>query len=197
MLPKDWCRQRPVQFGRVFIEPMLKNLKRLKKTYIFIIIFLFIVFILSRGIVFGKNELEYGITFSKKQAVELGLDWKRAFQASINELGVKNFRLSAYWDEVEPAEGEFAWTDLDWQIDTATEGGANIILAVGGRLPRWPECHFPDWAEDLSKEKREAKILEYIEKAIKRYRDNQNIIAWQVENEPFLSHFGDCPKLDS
>src|SRR3989339_698348 len=29
------------------------------------------------------------------------------------------------------------------------------------------------------------------------YSKNKNIVAWQVENEPFLSHFGDCPKLDS
>ncbi|MDD5295079.1 MAG: beta-galactosidase, partial [Patescibacteria group bacterium] len=69
-------------------------------------------------------------------------------------------------------------------------------LAVGGRLPRWPECHFPAWAENLSPDERDKKILDYIEQVVNRYKDNPNIIAWQVENEPFLSHFGDCPKLD-
>jgi len=29
-----------------------------------------------------------------------------------------------------------------------------------------------------------------------KYQNEQNIIAWQVENEPFLSTFGICPKLD-
>ena len=42
----------------------------------------------------------------------------------------------------------------------------------------------------------ENKTLDYIAKVIERYKDNQQITAWQIENEPFLSHFGDCPKFD-
>lgn len=176
---------------------MFKSFKRLKKVYIILILAFFAIFIFSRGVIFNKSELEYGVTFSKKQAIDLGLDWQDVFRSSIDELGVKNFRLSAYWDESEPEEGVFAWEDLDWQIKTASESGAKIILAVGGRLPRWPECHFPDWAEKLAKNEREDRIIEYIRLAVDRYKENDAIIAWQVENEPFLSHFGDCPELDS
>jgi hypothetical protein len=49
----------------------------------------------------------------------------------------------------------------------------------------------------LSKEKREERIISYIKTVVNRYKDNKNIAVWQVENEPFLSHFGDCPELDS
>ena len=35
-----------------------------------------------------------------------------------------------------------------------------------------------------------------ITETINRYKDNQAIKAWQVENEPFLKGFGECPKLD-
>lgn len=108
----------------------------------------------------------------------------------------KKLRLSAYWNEVEPASGDFKWQDLDWQIEKASENKVKIILAVGGRLPRWPECHFPGWTADLTKSERESKILNYIKETIKRYKDNKNIAAWQIENEPFLSHFGKCPKVD-
>lgn len=175
---------------------MFQHLKIIKKIFVFLIVLFFVIFLFSRGKVFKSSELEYGVTFSKKQAESLGLDWQKVFQASIDELGVKNFRLSAYWDESEPAQGEYAWQDLDWQVNTAKDKGVKIILAVGGRLPRWPECHYPDWAEKLSKEEREASISKYIATAIDRYKNNEAITAWQVENEPFLSHFGDCPVLD-
>ncbi|MBU4347794.1 cellulase family glycosylhydrolase [Patescibacteria group bacterium] len=175
---------------------MFKNARRIKRIFFILIIFLFLIFLLSRGHIYGNNELEYGITFSKKQAESLGLDWRKVYLAALDELGVKKIRLPAYWDEVEKNGNEYFWDDLDWQIAEAEERGAEIILAVGGRLPRWPECHFPGWAKGLTKEEREAKILSYIEKVVSRYKENKSIAAWQVENEPFLAHFGDCPEVD-
>ena len=114
----------------------------------------------------------------------------------LDDLGAKNLRLSAYWDEIESLNNNFYWDDLDWQIEEASKRDAQIILAVGGRLPRWPECHIPNWAENVSKEEREKETLYYIEMVVNRYKDNENIIAWQIENEPFLANFGECPELD-
>ena len=173
---------------------MRRSFKGLKKFVIFIIIFLFLIFLLSRGHVYEKDELEYGITFSQMQAKELGLDWQKTFLA-ILDLGVKKIRLPAYWSEIESESGQFNWEDLDWQLEQVKEREVEVILAVGGRLPRWPECHFPDWADKLTEKQREQKILEYIEKVVLRYIGNPAIVAWQVENEPFLSHFGDCPEF--
>ncbi len=175
---------------------MLAVLRKLKKIFAIIIIFLFFVFLLSRGHIYDKKELEYGITFSKKQAQDLSLDWQEMYLAILDELMVKKLRLSAYWNEIEPENNIYIWNDLDWQIKQAEQRKIEIILAVGGRLPRWPECHFPDWANKLSTQEREAKILTYIEKVINHYKNYNNIVAWQIENEPFLTHFGDCPKLD-
>ena len=175
---------------------MFRKFKK-NKNILFVLIFvLFFLFLSSRGRIYNKNEMKYGVTFSQKQAESLNLDWQKVYLDILDYLGVKKLRLSAYWDEIEPKSGEFVWGDLDWQIERASERGAEIILAVGGRLPRWPECHFPDWAAQLSKKEREQKILGYIQKTIDRHGVSKRIIAWQVENEPFLSHFGDCPKLD-
>jgi hypothetical protein len=33
-------------------------------------------------------------------------------------------------------------------------------------------------------------------KVVERYDNKPNLIAWQVENEAFVSLFGECPKLD-
>lgn len=151
--------------------------------------------LLSIGKVYDKKDISYGVTFSKKQAINLNLDWQKVYLSMLDELQIKKLRLVAYWDEIENLQGNFDWYSLDWQVEQATLRKAEIILAVGGRLPRWPECHFPDWLENLSEEQREQEILDYIAQTINRYKGEPAVVAWQVENEPFLLNFGECPKL--
>ena len=153
------------------------------------------------------EKIDFGVTFSKIYAEELGLDWEETYSAILDDLKVKKIRLIAYWPEIEPSEGNFSFDDLDWQINEAKKRGVEIILAVGRRLPRWPECHEPQWVQNQNLNLPEAeqtrygagknqKLLEYIEKTVNRYKANPSIIAWQIENEPFLGTFGQCPKLD-
>ncbi len=175
---------------------MLKGVRRIKIFFIVLILFLFFIFLASRGHIYQPAELEYGLTFSKKQAQGLGLDWRKIYLSVFDDLGVKKIRLPAYWDEIERQEGNFFWEDLDWQLSEAAKRQVKVILAVGARLPRWPECHLPDWTKGRLKAQVENKTLDYMAKVIERYKDNQEITAWQIENEPFLSHFGDCPKFD-
>jgi hypothetical protein len=123
----------------------------------------------------------------------------------LDDLKIREIRLVAYWPMVEPQKGIYDYADLDWQIEQASSRGAKIILAVGERLPRWPECHTPEWATRLeldmtspiylSVNKREYLEM-YIKETINRYKNNPNIIAWEVENEPFLN-FGECPTVDT
>ncbi len=175
---------------------MFKSYKFFIKIFAILIVVIFLLYLASRGHVYESEELAYGITFSKKQAQSLGFDWQKMYLSIFDDLGVKKLRLPAYWNEIEWSDGDYHWDDLDWQVNEASSRGVEIIVAVGGRLPRWPECHFPDWTEGFNKGKVQTKILEYIKLVLERYKDNKNIMAWQVENEPFLSHFGDCPKLD-
>lgn len=175
---------------------MFKNFKRIKIFFIVLILFLFFIFLLSRGRVYRAEELTYGVTFSKKQAQALGFNWQEVYLSIFDDLGVKKIRLPAYWDEIEREEGTYAWADLDWQINEAAKRQVKVILAVGARLPRWPECHLPGWTQGRLKAQVENKTLDYLAKVIERYKGNGQITAWQIENEPFLSHFGDCPKFD-
>ena len=190
--------QLAVQFSLVCFN-MLKIFRQLswfKKISVFLILLFFVFFLLSIRHVYKQNELKYGLTFSQKQAIDLGLDWKELYLFMLDDLQVKNLRLSAYWDEIESVDNDFYWDDLDWQIEEAQKRNVDIILAIGGRLPRWPECHIPAWAEKIDKDKREVETLDYIRFTVERYKNNKNIIAWQIENEPFLANFGECPKLD-
>lgn len=151
---------------------------------------------LNRAEIREPEDLVYGATFSKKQAEDLGLDWRVVYTDMLDDLGVRNLRLSSYWNQVETVENSYDWSDTDWQIEEAAKRDVRIILAVGGRLPRWPECHWPEWSNGNDKAAREEKLLGFIRATIERYKDNRNIIAWQIENEPFLRGFGICPDLD-
>ncbi len=175
---------------------MFKTIKKFKIILTVLIIFFFILFLLSRGFIYKKEHISYGITFSKKKSIDLGLDWKENYLAILDDLGVKKIRLSAYFDEVEKENNIWTWEDLDWQIDEAGKRGAEIILALGMRLPRWPECHPPKWFDSLNQEEKDKETLEYIEEVVKRYEGKETIKIWQVENEPFLPNFGECPDLD-
>ncbi len=143
-----------------------------------------------------SQKIEYGVTFSAPYAQSLGLDWKQAYQDILNDLKPKYLRLSAYWDAVEPQKDQYNFDDLDFQMDQASSHNAKIVLVVGRRLPRWPECHDPSWINNLSQSGLEAAQLSYVETVVRRYQNNSNLIAWQVENEPFLSTFGICPPLN-
>lgn len=137
----------------------------------------------------APKDIQYGVSFNTPYANELQLDWKEVFEAILVDLGVKHFRLSAHWDLVEPENDQWNFVELDYQMKRAKEEGTQVIFGIGKRLPRWPECHVPIWARDIDTEKQQSEILEYIEKVVTRYKDYDNIVMWQVENEPFLFFF--------
>lgn len=144
------------------------------------------------------ERITYGMSFNTFYAEELGLDWRETYDAILDELGVRHLRLAAHWPMVEPGDGEYDFSELDYQMDRAEAVGADVILAIGRRLPRWPECHIPGWAKDMSWEEQQEHIIEYLETVVTRYQDRPNIIYWQVENEPYLNIFANehCGDLD-
>lgn len=156
-----------------------------------IIASLLIIFCILFYFIFSYSQRvsspEYGVSFNTVYARELGLNWKHVYDALFDDLHIQKIRLAAHWNMVEPVDGEYNFSEMDYQVQKAHENNTEIIFAVGKRLPRWPECHIPDWALNLSKEEQEDKILAYIEALINRYKKYQVISTWQVENEAFLS----------
>ncbi len=138
----------------------------------------------------------FGVTFSQIYAQDMGLDWRETYTALLDDLGIKHLRIPAYWTKIELTENTFDFIDLDWQIQEAQKRQADIVLAVGYKVPRWPECHIPDWARAKPRAEFEQTVLREIETIVMRYRDNPAISRWQVENEPFLN-FGICPPFDA
>jgi hypothetical protein len=176
---------------------MLKTLKIFKKILFFLVVVIFLAILLSRGKIYEKSEVSYGVTFTKSYAEFSGLDWQKTYLEILDDLNVKKLRIPAFWNEIQAkGKNDYDYSALDWQIDEAGKRGAKIILAVGYRLPRWPECHLPDWAKNLPVEQKQQDTLDYIKTTIERYKGKEQIAAWQVENEPFLSFFGECPPFE-
>lgn len=143
-------------------------------------------------------RIVYGMSFNTMYAEELGLDWREAYDAILEDLGVRHLRLAAHWPMVEGERNTYDFTELDHQLTRAEEVGADVIFAVGRRLPRWPECHVPEWARELPWEEQKEEIREYIRAVVERYKHNPVITHWQVENEPYLEVFAHehCGELD-
>ncbi|MDO8598792.1 MAG: beta-galactosidase [bacterium] len=144
----------------------------------------------------ASGDPTFGIQFSKTHAEWLGLDWRATYTALLDDVGVRQVRLGAYWPEVEPTSGAYAFDDLDWLMDESARRGATIVLAVGRRLPRWPECHIPDWARVLPEVEQRERVLAVVRAVVERYRSHPALAMWQVENEAFLTLFGECVKTD-
>jgi hypothetical protein len=176
-------------------------MKKHKKLWIFlgilIVIFVCLAFLLRRpaGTVPG-NEIQWGVAFSKYFTEKMSLDWKETYLAILDDLKPKTLRLPIYWNDIEPQSGQYEFTDYDWMVGEAQKHDVKLILVIGRKLPRWPECHVPGWAAPLNLESQKTMLLKMLPQIVNRYKNLTNLYLWQVENEPFLP-FGECPLAGS
>lgn len=182
---------------------LYNEMKLFKKIVLVVVLVIMLVVLVSSGFLMFFNlpvslpdtPYELGVTFSNRYAQNLGLDWKETYTAILEDLNVKKLRIPIYWDLVGKEKNQYDFSDIDWQLDKAQENGAEVILVIGQRVPRWPECFIPDWIS--GDEIRSAELLEFLEISVLRYKDNPAVKVWQVENEPFLPFFGECPEFDA
>lgn len=139
---------------------------------------------------------QFGVSFSVKQCRNFGLDSQKTLTWLIKHAGFQRFRLMSYWNEHEKRPGVYDFSELDRQLALVAKHGCVVTLCLGARQPRWPENHWPEWAWELPKAKRTAALMAYIEAVIRRYRDNDTVISYQLENEALLKKFGERPEVD-
>jgi hypothetical protein len=138
-----------------------------------------------------RRNLALGVTFSARYASWLGFDARAAYVTMLDDLGVRRVRLPVYWDEVERSPGRYDFTELDVQLAEAEARNVSVLLVVGYRQPRFPECYPPAWTRDLPLDAFRAHILRLVDATLMHVRRSPSISMWQVENEPFVK-FGDC-----
>jgi len=141
-------------------------------------------------------HINYGITFSQKYASSLGLNWQDSYIKMLDELNVRHFRLVAYWDDIEPTKGKLNFDDIRWQLTEAGKRNAKVIMTIGRKVPRYPECFEPIWWKDIrNKDEKEQELINYVQRAITELKGYDSIVMWQVENEPQFP-FGVCDPID-
>lgn len=136
----------------------------------------------------------WGISFSNLYVEQdLGLEWEEVY-GEILRFPAKKLRLATYWNRIEKERGVADFSEVDFELRAAARAGKEVMLVLGLRTPRWPECHAPEWTRGLTQAEFEDALLGYLEKLVLRYKASPALTAWQVENEPFLKSFGDCPR---
>ena len=162
---------------------------------VLLVSFLFLIYSFFIGKAPRAEKIVWGVNFSQKHAENLGLDWEKTYLSLLEDLGAREIKLITHWDWIEGERDNFFFNDLDWQIKEAENHQAKMIMVIGMKTGRWPECHIPEWAKGLSKEEQQERVLKLIREIVLRYKSSEAIWAWQVENEPFF-RFGKCPWKD-
>lgn len=164
---------------------------------------LLVVVLIVVGIVyllFGRGgeaeEIKWGVAFDPYYAEYLGLDWQKTYLSLLDEVEVDHLRLVAFWNATEPEDDQFDFERLDFQVQEAEKRGVKLIIGIGRRLPRWPECHVPAWAKGFSEKEQQTEVLELLPQIVNRYKESPVLEFWQVENEPYVWFFGECPGPD-
>lgn len=139
----------------------------------------------------ADKEIIWGVDFSESQATYLGLDARETYSAIIRDLGAKHIKLHINWNAVEKEANAYDFSSLDFQVQEAEANDVKLIMVIGMKTGRWPECHTPRWLSDVPEAERQAEILSYVRVLVERYKHSNAVEYWQVENEPFLK-FGDC-----
>lgn len=140
-----------------------------------------------------QKNIVWGITFSTIRAQELGFDPATLLATMLDDLHPAKIRIPVYWSEIEPTQGKFDFSKYESLLVETGKRGTEVILVLGRKQPRWPECHQPEWFNSLDAQQQEAATLNMIEHSVAEFKDIQSVVAWQIENEPYFQYGPVCP----
>jgi hypothetical protein len=177
--------------------PRLPKRRWLRRTVQGILIFILVIiggmYGVARWYIHSQanTPLTYGVSFIPDYAQSLGINPQQTM-AALTSIGVKQFRLVSYWNDMEPSPGQYDFSQLDWEFAQANAAHAKVILTLGLRQPRWPECHMPTWAASEPVSEWQPQLESFISAVVARYKNEPSLQSYQLENEYFLKGFGEC-----
>jgi hypothetical protein len=138
-----------------------------------------------------EENPKLGVSFSTYYSQYLGFDPLEVYDAVLNEMDIDVIRIPVYWSQIESADNQYDFSSLDYIMQRAQEENIEVTLAIGAKVPRWPECFVPSWITDTGSDEYKSQLFSMLETVVNRYKDNTALSRWQVENEPFFP-FGEC-----
>lgn len=127
--------------------------------------------------------MKIGTTFAHPHLKYLGLNIKDSLR-ELKSLNLDIVRLGVYWNEVEPENNKFDFSQTKKLLDFFERNDQDIVLTVGMKSPRWPEFYLPLWLKHKKPNEVEFEVLRFIKSSINKFKDYRCIKYWQVENEP-------------
>ena len=160
-------------------------------------IIIVVVFLCVAGYIAGKpqKDVAWGINYSSLRAKDLGMEPVGLLRIILTDLHPQHVRLPAYWSELEPEQGKFDFQTIDSLLTEIDKTDTKVVVVLGRKQPRWPECHQPLWWNNLPPAEQDEAVLEMISRAAEHLRLHESISAWQIENEPFFEYGPDCPTI--
>ena len=173
------------------------------RRFLLIFVLLFSLFVLNAFLnpIPKKNsplgfKVSYGVSYSFEQAQWYGLDGRDAFVELLDTTRFDWVRLPFFWDEMVDKKGRLKLEDLEFAILEAKKRNVKVVIALGAKVPYYPEYHLPQRIKNQLKfgetigldHPIAAEILEIDKKVVRELSKYDNISHWQVENEPFLAN---------
>ncbi len=139
-----------------------------------------------------------------------GEDYWKEDVAAMSRAGVQIVRIGEFaWGMMEPEEGKFDFQWLDKIVSMFTEAGIEIVLCTPTCTPpQWMFEKYPEIIQVGTDGKRvpigirghrcmnsplfRDKVKTMIQKLVHHFKDNENIAAWQIDNE-LEANFCCCP----
>ncbi len=141
---------------------------------------------------------QYGTSYSFEQASWYGYDGREEFVNLLDEVKFSWVRLPFFWDYMTGDDGEFNknFDDLEFAVNEAQKRNVKVIVALGLKVPYYPEYHLP--AAIGGQIKFGTKIglghpvaddvIAINKRVVERLSKYENISYWQIENEPYLAN---------
>lgn len=139
---------------------------------------------------------KYGVSYSFEQAGWYGLDPKESYIELLDLFKFDWIRLPFFWDEMVDQSGNLLIENLKFAIEEASKRNVGVIIALGAKTPYFPEYHWPKeirdqvrFGESITLNHPVADdILATSRQVVDTLAIYDNIIAWQVENEPLIGN---------
>lgn len=194
--PKSWSHSLYSSFVTLLSKKFWMRAALLVSCFVFLISsFSYAVALWYQHTQKGK-PYQLGATFIPSYAEYLGISPQETLDAAIRDLGVRQFRLVSYWNQIETSPGTYDFSQLDWQFAAIEKAGGTVSLAVGLRQPRWPECHAPAFYDTTApRAVWQPQLEKYMKLVVERYKQSPALVSYQLENE-FFNRFGECYNFD-
>ncbi|MCR5977931.1 cellulase family glycosylhydrolase [Gordonia jinghuaiqii] len=115
--------------------------------------------------------------------------------AKIRATGASAIRISAKWNLIQPSNStSFSWTRLDSAVNAARGRGLSILMNLEGPAPVWAQKPGANPFANGNAPANPATFGEFARQVALRY--SPRVAAWEIWNEPNLSHYLLPPTAD-